>query len=435
MPRATPLPLFCILLILYQLGCGNMSAVEEIRPDAARIAASETSLSVAAGDWPWWRGPGGNNVSQSDSLPVQWSRATNVRWSTDVPGRGHSSPSVWGDRVLLTTADEDQQKQILLAYDRQSGDNLWQTVIHEGDFTVKHGKNSHASATPACDGQHVVVAFINGDALYVTATDLKGNIVWQREAGPFKAVHGYGSSPVIYQSLVIVNGDNADNSFLAALDVRTGEIVWRVARERTGEYGNYATPSLGNFAGETQLVLHGNSKVISYDPASGEELWSCDGPSEVAACTSACSGNLVFASGGYPEKEMLAIRPDGRGDVTGSHVAWKTSKNITYVPSPVYDDGLLYVVNDQGIATCYEADSGSVVWQERLGGNFSASPVLAAEKIYVSDERGTTYVLRAGRQFEILAENKLEDVGFASPVIIGNQILLRAGHRLYSIAE
>lgn len=371
--------------------------------------------------------------SRDKGLPTQWSESENIVWQADVPGRGHASPIVVGDRVLLATADENAKQQLLVCYDRKTGKERWRTTVHEGGFMRMHSKNSQASATPASDGERMFAVFINSDALWVTATDLEGDIIWQKQAGPFKSEHGYGSSPVLYKSLVIVCGDNAGGSFVAALDRETGKVIWRTARQRLGRHGSYATPVVHLLAGKPQLLLAGHGKITSYDPATGERIWYCNGPAEVAAGTVACSDKLVFASAGYPEKEILAIRADGSGDVTSSHVVWRTGKGVTYCPSPLYHDGHLYVVNDKGIATCFKAETGKQLWQKRLGGDFSSSPILVEGKLFVTNERGVTSVLEAAPKFRSLGKNQLGDAGFATPAIAKGQMFLRAGDKLYCI--
>jgi outer membrane protein assembly factor BamB len=352
-----------------------------------------------------------------------------------VPGRGHSSPVVWGDRVFLTTADEQAQTQSVLAFDRNTGKLLWDLVAHKGGLMKKHNKNSHASATPACDGERVFSVFLSNKALHVTATDLDGKLKWQQEVGAFTPEHGYGASPVLHGGLVIVDGASLKDGFLVALDRQTGKQIWKVDRETKGKHGNYATPVVATVAGKPQLILSGMLEITSYDPDTGKKLWSCAGAAEVTACTAACSDKLVFASGGYPEKELLAVRADGSGDVSKSHVVWRTGKGVTYVPSPLYHDGYLYVVNDNGIASCLEAETGKQVWQERIDGEFSSSPVLVGDLLYVVNEAGKLYVLKTGPKFEVVATNDLGDGGFATPTVCGGQIFLRTNQSLYCIGK
>lgn len=355
-----------------------------------------------------------------------------MAWQTPVPGRGHSSPSLWGERIFVSTADEQAQTKSLLCFDRATGKQLWEKVLHQGRFMHTHGKNSQASATPACDGSRVIVPFMFGDAIWVSAVDLEGKLLWQVEAGPFRSQHGYGSSPAFYESLVIVSGDNPGSGFLAALDRASGKVVWRIERP-TG--GNYASPIVANVAGKPQLLIHGCERISSYDPATGKEIWHCDGPATVAACTIAHDGQQVFATGGYPQKEIICVKADGQGDVTGSHIVWRSKRGVSYVPSPLYHDGRLYVISDGGVLTVYKSDTGDVLTTKRLGGNFTASPVLAAGHLFLTDESGKTYVLTPGDEPEVVAESSLASGGFASPVMAGERIYLRTKNELVCLAK
>lgn len=432
MTRVFQFALFVSLSL--NLSCAPAQQPAELAVAAATPISGETPV-AADGDWPWWRGPNLNGISSDSSVPTSWTKDENVRWTAAVPGRGHSSPAVVGDKIFLTTADEEQKQQILLCYDRQSGKELWQKVAHEGGFYKMHPKNSYASASPACDGQLVYVAFVNGDALWVTAYDLEGNKAWQKSVGPFQSEHGYGPSPIIYKSALIVSGESSGPCWLAALNRKDGKVLWRTLRDRPGRHSNYASSLVANVAGREQLLVPGLGITTSFDPATGKELWRVFGPSEVAANTMTVGDGLVFSSGGYPEKNLLAIRADGTGDVTDSHIAWKVTRGVTYVPSLLYSDGLLYVVSDDGIASCYEAASGEKQWQKRLAGGFSCSPIQAGDKIYVTNEKGVTYVLQAGREYELVAENDLGSGGFASPVICGGCIYLRTGDSLVCVAD
>jgi outer membrane protein assembly factor BamB len=398
-------------------------------------AAEPTLPDVAPADWPWWRGPTLDNKSRDRAAPTKWTRTDNIVWKTPVPGRGHSSPVLWGDRIFLTTADETAQTQRVLAFDRKTGKPLWDTLAHKGGFEMKHQKNSHASATPACDGQRVYSAFVNSDALHVTATDLDGKIVWQEKAGPYESQHGLGSSPILYKQTVIVLADSMKGSFLAALDRATGKIAWKIDRPVTGRNGNYATPIVATLAGRPQLIIQGTYVTTSYDPDTGKELWKCHGPAEVTGCTPACDDKHVFVTGGFPEKEILAIRADGSGDVTKSHVAWRSKKGVSYVPSPLYHAGRLYIINDGGVATCFDAATGTEVWSERLGGAFTSSPVLVGDLLYVTSEQGKTYVLKAGDKFEQVAVNNLGEGVLSTPAIAGGRIYLRTAMMLYCIGD
>lgn len=390
---------------------------------------------VAQTDWPWWRGPTLDGKSRDQTAPTKWSPSENVAWKVPVPGRGHSSPILWGDRVFLTTADEAAQTQRVLAFDRKTGKALWDTVAHAGGFEAKHEKNSHASATSACDGERVFSVFVNSGALHVTATDLDGKIVWQRNAGPYTSQHGNGSSPVLYKKTVIVVADSMKGSFLAALDRATGEIVWKIDRPVTGRNGSYESPVVATIAGKPQLIIQGTRVVTSYDPDTGKVLWTCEGPAEVTGCTPAVDDSTVYATGGFPEREVVAIRADGSGDVTRTHVKWRSKKGVTYIPSPLYHAGRLYIVNDTGVATCFNAKSGREVWSERLGGAFTSSPVLVGDLIYVTSEDGKTYVLKTGDKFEQVAVNAIGEGVLTTPAVAGSHIYLRTATNLYCLGK
>lgn len=422
-------------LVAFSLGCRKPDPVAEIRVSEGNEIGEDLPIAMSSGDWPWWRGPGQSGVSGDSQIPTRWSSTENMLWKRELPGSGHASPIICGDKILLATADEQEQTQSVLAFDRETGTQLWSTDAHKSGLMKKHQKNSHASATLACDGEQAYAAFINDGGLHVTAIDLNGEILWQTDVGPFNSEHGYGSAPVLFESLVIVNGDNLSGSFVAAVHRGSGKIVWRTRREGSGRHGSYATPIVAELSGKPQLLLTGLGRTVSYDPRTGSEIWTVEGPAEVTGNTPAVSESLAFVSGGYPEKEIVAVRTDGEGDVSKSHVAWRVSRGATYVPSPLYHNGLLYVVSDNGIATCFEADSGDQVWQERLQGSFTASPVLVDDRIIITNEAGRTFVLRAGREFEVLAENDLGERTLASPAVSNGKIFLRTEQNLYCLSE
>ncbi len=422
-------------MCLRPLVLGVLSAFLALPSLAVAQPAPETELKVREDDWPWWRGPTLDGKSRDRSAPKRWSSTENIAWKRAVPGRGHSSPVLWGDRLFLTTADDRAGTQSALAFDRKTGKPLWSKQVHKGELPRKYPKNSHASATPACDDRHVYCVFVNDGGLHVTALDHKGNLAWQKKAGSFRSEHGYGSSPVLYRSLVIVNGDSLEGCFLAALDRSTGKVVWRTRRKTTGRHGSYATPLVVTLAGKAQLILTGMGEVCAYEPLTGKLIWSCQGPAEVTANTPACSDKLIFASGGYPEKNLLAIRGDGKGDVTESRIAWRTTRGVTYVPSPLYHDGKLFVVNDGGVVTCFAAGDGKQLWQGRLGGAFSSSPVLVGDHLYVTSEAGKTHVLQTGDRFRVVSANDVGERVYATPAVCGGRIYLRGERTLYCIGK
>jgi outer membrane protein assembly factor BamB len=387
-------------------------------------------------DWPCWRGPHGDGTSEG-APPRTWSVSANVAWKVAVPGRGHSSPVVRGDRVYLSTADEDAGVQSLLCYERSAGSLLWNMEVHRGGLMARHDKNSHASSTPACDGRCVYVAFVNHDALWLSAIASDGGLAWQTRVGPFVSEWGYGSSPVIYRGLVIVAGENKGSklahftglcSYLAAVRASDGEVVWRVRRPRAFSYG---TPVVARVCGRDQLVLAGAEAVTSYDPATGAELWYCPWPAGRTAGTAALGPDRVFAATTVPRAEWLCVRADGSGDVGATHVEWRHSRAVPDVPSPICYGGRLYAVTDSGQAVCLDVTTGEVVWQHRLAGSFSASPVLAGELLYAVSESGTTYIFKAAAKFEAVAKNVLPDDVFATPAVAGHQLILRGRQTLY----
>ncbi len=390
-------------------------------------------------DWPCWRGADGTNTAPDSSPPLRWSVSENIAWQVPIPGRGHASPCVWGERIFVATADDARQTISLLCIDRDTGRTHWQSELHRGGLRDRHAKNSHASATPACDGRHVYVTSAVNGSVWVTAVDFAGRIVWQRAAGPYEARWGYGSSPTIYKSLIIVAADNKGAridrlrgaSFLAAMHRQTGEIVWRIERPAGDSFG---TPIVATVSGRDQLLLAGKGAVHSYDPATGDLLWTCRWSAERAANTLAFDEDHVFASARHPQGELLCIRADGRGDVTSTHIVWREKQSAGEVPSPVLHEGLLYSLGDEGILSCLDAATGNVMWKRRLGGSMSASPLIAGGHLYGCNEEGVTFVVKLGGRGEVVAENALGDGLFASPVVSGDRLYLRTLGGLHCVA-
>jgi outer membrane protein assembly factor BamB len=404
-------------------------------PCGAGETLSDVLPKLAATDWPWWRGPRLDGTSREMSPPTKWGPGQNIIWQTPLSGRGHSSPVVVGQRVFLTTAEEPDQKQWIMAYDRGTGRKLWQTLAYEGGFVACQTKNTHASATPACDGERLYNIFVNRDAVQVMATDLEGNTIWRKSAGGYVSEHGYGASPLLYRELVIVGGDSMEKCYIAALDRKTGALVWRTDRKESGRNASYGSPVLVEAAGRVQLIFTGFSQVTSYDPATGRVIWTCDGPAAVTGCTATSDGVRVFATGGFPEKSMFAVRADGMGNVTRNRIEWQTNRGIAYVPSPLHHAGLLYVLSDAGIMSCLDGASGTKHWQERLEGEFTSSPVLAGGLMYAVNEAGKASVFKAGKKFELVAANALAEPCYATPTICGGRIFLRTIRTLYCIGE
>jgi outer membrane protein assembly factor BamB len=389
---------------------------------------------AALGDWPWWRGPNLNNqAAAGQQAPLQWSETENILWRVKLPGKGHSTPCIVGKRIFVSIGDRKLQTLSLLCLDRDTGKQLWQTEVCRGDLPKIHPDNSYASATPACDGERVFIPYQTADAVCLAALNLEGKLVWKSTVAPYKSIQGHSSSPALHKSLVIVPTDGSLGNKLTALHRKTGAVVWRSSLTKGLE--SYASPLVARVAGRDQAILIGGKKTHSFDPNNGKLLWTCDGPAEFCAATAAFDQSTVFSSGGYPDKGLLAIRADGSGDVTQSHLRWQSDAKAGYVPSPLLHDGLLYAVSDNGLLRCYEADTGKIVWEHALKAPFYSSPVLVGERIYLFDREAKGYVVRAGRKFELLATNELSDGVFATPVILGGRIYLRTLSDFYCLAS
>jgi len=378
-----------------------------------------TTLPGFAGDWPWWRGPDRSGVADpAQKAPTDFGLEKGISWSVDLPGRAHGSACVVGDKVFIASADEEKQLQSIHAFDRASGKALWTTVVHEMGMTQKSNKKaSWASATPACDGERVYINFITGDAVYTTALDLEGKQVWQTKISDYIIHQGYGSSPALYENLVIVSADNKSGGAVAGLDRKTGEVVWRNER---AAMPNYPSPVILEVAGKMQLFLTGTDKVSSFDPLTGKVNWEIDGATTECVTSTPTDGKHIYSSGGYPKNHVAAIAADGSGKVV-----WETNDRV-YVPSMLVRDGHLYATQDSGVALCLDAATGEEKWKGRLGGHFSASPVLVGDTIHAVNEEGDYYLFKADPAgLEILATNKVGDEVFATPSICGGHVFLR----------
>ncbi len=388
------------------------------------VLVSTTSL--LAQDWLQWRGPTGDNHAPTGSTaPVSWGESENIVWNVPVPGRGHSSPTVVGDRIYLTTADQSAQTQTLLIYDRRNGKQLKETVVHRGGVTAKmHPNNTHASPTVASDGQRVFALFNNGDAAWVTAFDLDGTQLWQQRAigfDPQRYQFGFGSSPVYVDGLIVVASEyDGPESGIVALDASTGEQRWKADRPQSLSYSTVARARVN---GQIQLITSGNNAFASYDPQSGQTLWSTEGTTFATCGTMVWDEQqgLAFGSGGFPDTFTSAVR------TTGSHeIEWTNRKVKCYEQSMLVVGDYLYAVTDRGLVHCLRTSDGEEQWSERLGGRFSSSPLLVDGKIYVSNERGTTFVFAATADgFQSLGENQLGTECFATPTPVGNRLYHR----------
>jgi outer membrane protein assembly factor BamB len=388
-----------------------------------------------AADWPQWRGPRGDGVSEETNLPIRWSDTTNVAWKAAVPGKGHSSPIVCGGRVFITTALEKEQKRLLLCFDARDGKPLWERVVLAAPLERKHNLNSYASSTPAAAGGRVFTAFLDRDQVQVACFDFAGNPVWQRSPGKFSSMHGFCSSPVLHKDLVIVNADHDGDGYVVALDQATGQERWRI--DRPNKTRSYGAPFITAAAGRTQMVMAGSKCTASYDPETGKLHWIIDGPTEQFVASLVFADDVFFLTAGFPTFHLMGIKPDGNGNVTGSHVLWHHAKlparEAAYVPSPIAVGKHFFVVSDLGLLTCLEARTGKRLWMEKLGKHHSASPVLAGGHLYFLDDAGVTFVLKAGPTFEVVSKNELNEECYASPAVSDGRLFIRGLRNLYCI--
>lgn len=371
-------------------------------------------------DWPWWRGPYRNGVASEGTVPTKLSESENLNWKVPVPGRGHSSPIVVGERVFLTTADEQKKVHSVLAFDRATGKSLWQVDVNKGAFPAKnHKKNTEASPTLACDGERLFAAFYHHDKVEAVALDLNGKEIWKQAVCPFRPrtfEYGYAPSPLLYGETVIIAAEYDGNSFLTALNRKDGERAWKSARPNMI---TFSSPVITHVSGKDQLLLSGADQVSSYNPKNGKKLWATPGTTLATCGTMVWDGDTVFASGGYPKPETLAINADV------GKVLWRNNQKC-YEQSMLAHDGYLYALTDNGVMFCWRGTDGKEMWKERLTGPVSASPVLAGGNIYWANELGTLYVFKATPdRFDLVAQNQIGNDSFASPAICGGQVFLR----------
>jgi outer membrane protein assembly factor BamB len=401
-------------------------------PDEVRMVTVEGE---GAKYWPGWRGPSAQGHVVEARYPDRWSPTSGQQWKVPVPGRGNSSPVVWGDRLFLTTAYDNGRRLSLIAFSRANGRVLWETVIPQEGVEGVHDKNGYASATPATDGQRVYASFGRHG---LVAVDMTGTIVWHRKFGVIDNYHGPAGSPVLYKDRLFLYQDQnptaTQTAFVAAFDKATGRTLWQTPRSETVGWG---TPVVVNTGTRDELIVSGQRRVAAYDPGTGRELWTVRGMTFEVIPTPVVGHGLVFASSGRAGP-TLAIRPGGSGDVTASHVAWSAPKGSPFVPSGIVVGDLLYLVNDmQSILTVYEAKTGALVYQGRLGvaqrEGFSASPVAVNGKVFFTNDDGQTFVVQAGREFTLLHVNELGARTLASPALVDGTWYWRSDGQLVAI--
>ena len=423
----------------------GMSRAQE-GPYAVGWAWSAKEVEMA-GDafWPQFRGPTGDGIAkQGSNPPTNWSESEHVRWRTEIPGKAWSSPVAWGNAIFVTTATEDGLSMSAVALDRKSGAVRWNKEVFANTETQKdfHAFNSYASPTPVLDGQHLYVSF----GAYGTAAlnPNSGEIVWQRRDLQCNHYRGSGSSPILFRNLLIYHMDGYDKQFVVALNKKTGETVWKI--DRTVDYGTedgdvkkaFGTPQIievavaGSIEKQIQMISTTSKAVLAYDPIDGKELWRVKYAEFSSATRPLYDGKHIFLNTGFSKGKLIAIDAGGKGDITQTHVAWEASKAIGSKPSPLLvGSDLICTLDDRGVLTAMQRSSGEMVWQERLGGDFSASPILAGNRIYCLDEKGKGHVYSIDGK--PIAVNTLDAGCLASPAVVGNDLIVRTRTAVYCI--
>ena len=382
-------------------------------------ALSAPALAAPSQDWPAWRGPTADgHATPGQSVPTTWNETANVVWTTAIPGRGHGSPTVVGDRIFVGTAIAETEEQIVLCLDRKTGKRVWATTVHKGHLDAgKHRLAGPATATVACDGERLFINFPNQGAVFTTALSLDGNIIWQKKICDFVMHQGFGVSPVVHGEAVLVNADNKGGGRIAALNRKTGETLWSQPRP---QLPNYTTPSIVRCAGKTQMILSGCNLISSFDPVSGNKLWEIPGSTEECVTAAVTDGQRIFVSGGYPKNPLAAIEADGSGNI-----AWQNQTRV-YVPSMLIQNRHLYATLDSGHIACFKSDTGDELWREKIDRDFYASPVMLDDLIFITNLQANTSIVKVSPSgHKLIAQNKLGDESLSSPTICGNRIYLR----------
>jgi outer membrane protein assembly factor BamB len=423
-------------------------------------------VTVSAADWPQWRGPHGSGIADDKDLPEHWSATENVAWKARLGGVGVSSPIVSGNAVFVTSqigtglsrqgprlaqgagaagagersiasdgSSSDKVAFLIEAFDRSTGRRLWQHRMDAlGPLESTHDKHNLASPSPVTDGQLVYAWFGTGQ---IVALDMSGKVVWQRHIGqqisPFNINWGHSSSPTLYEDVLILLCDHAPASYLLAVDKRTGKDRWKADRGRGRT--SYTTPFVVRASTGPELIVNSSERVDAYDPRDGTFLWHVGGSNQYPIPVPTFGNGVIYMTRGYRSGPYMAVRPGGRGDISVSHVVWQVPTGAPYISSLVYDAGLLYMASDIGAISVIDAGTGRRLWQERVDGLFSASPVAGDGKIYFVSETGEVIVLRAGREPHVIARNDLGERLMASPAISNGQIFLRSDGSLFAIGK
>jgi outer membrane protein assembly factor BamB len=405
---------------------------------AALVIAAGPLVSVAS-DWPRFRGPNGTGTSVDKNVPVSWTADKGVLWKTKIPGKGNSSPITWGDRLFLQTASDDGKERQLVCIDTTSGKIVW-TKASPGSTAKTHNKNSLASCSAATDGERVYMPFWDGNELSLSAFDFSGKILWTRGLGAFVSQHGAGHSPIVHDGKVIIANDQDGTAVLVALDAKTGKVAWET--KRTPFRACYSTPFLLERPGEPiELAVASTAGLSGYDPATGKSVWNWNWtfpskPLRTVGSPIAAHGMIFVGSGdGAGDRHAVAIKVDGKGQLGDNSLVWEEKKMFPYVPTMLIHGEYLFYTNDNGIAACHIAKTGEKVWENRLGGKISASPVLIEDRIYTINESGETFVFAAAPEFKLLATNSLGESVLASPAVANGKLFIRGQQHLFCIGK
>jgi outer membrane protein assembly factor BamB len=396
---------------------------------------------LAAADWPQFRGPTGDGHAHRAQLPTEWDTTRNIVWRKELPGNGWSSPVVAGGRIYLTTAVPGAAKGDYslraVCLDARSGAIIWNQEVFQEEgrrAPAIHPKNSHASPTPVVDGDQLFVHFGHlGTACLNSET---GKILWTQQTLSYKPVHGAGGSPVLVGDRLIFSIDGTDKQVVVGLDRKTGQVAWQTPRKVTATKPfSFCTPTVITVNGRQQVISPGSNVVMALDPQTGQEIWRVRYEGYSVVPRPVFGHGLVYLSTGYDSPVLYAIKPDGKGDVTSTHVAWTVKKGVPRNASPLLVGDSLYLASDDGFFTCLDARTGKERWSERVGKAFSASPILAGEHIYLLDEEGLAVVIKPGETYEPVAKNRMGEKSLASYAVADNALFLRTEKALYRIEK
>jgi len=400
-------------------------------------------IGLEADNWPSWRGPAGTGVSVEKALPINWSPTEGVRWRTALPERGNSTPIVWKDRVFVTQATEKDHKRTLMCFDRSNGKFLWQSGVTYSSRESTHATNPLCSSSPVTDGERII-AWFGSAGLF--CYDLQGRELWRRDLGTQAHIWGYGSSPVLHENLCLLNFGPGERSFLIAVDKRTGKTIWQM-EEPGGNFGNdpkewkgsWSTPLVIRSGTRDELIVGLPGRAASFDPRSGKPYWTCLGLNSLVYTSPLWGEGVLVLMGGF-NGSSLAVRPGGSGDVTATHRLWQIPKTKQRIGSGVISGKYIYIVDEPGIAGCYNLNSGEMIWQERLEGPSGehtcwSSLVLGDGKLYAINQGGDTFVLQPSPAFKRIATNPLAEMTNASLAISDGEIFARTHQALWCIGK